>query len=349
MPLADDDLAIRVVKRAADAHPLRGIHSIPRIVRGAEDYDPAVESFLLAMPRQGVRSAHSMRAYATDISIWLRFLAARGKHVWGADGTDVSDFHAARRTEDAAFAISIKSWNRSVAALDKLYAWAEERRLVRESPLPKRLGWVRPGSNLPAVLVNRNLAYERGGSAPGETVKFISLDEYNSFRSVGLQGRRPDGSARPNDRGRNGWRNRLFADLVVTTGLRLEECSALLSSELEWLDVQQRKQIRLRLPRRLTKGDAGRTVWVSRSLIEEIRSYIELERANAVAKFLSREGWRKIPKPIWACEVNDTAARILLEDATWQWIYLDRLSPSDRLSLILCTEGQRPIAPVTST
>jgi integrase len=51
------------------------------------------------------------------------------------------------------------------------------------------------------------------------------MDDYRIFRDVGLRGLALDGTERPGARDRNGLRNALFADLLVTTGLRLEEAS----------------------------------------------------------------------------------------------------------------------------
>jgi integrase len=48
------------------------------------------------------------------------------------------------------------------------------------------------------------------------------------FRDVGLCGQLPEGLEDPNWRGRNGARNALFADLLITTGLRLQEASGLM-------------------------------------------------------------------------------------------------------------------------
>ncbi|MGC5209495.1 site-specific integrase, partial [Escherichia coli] len=84
--------------------------------------------FFRACPTMGVRSLNSLRSYARDILVWLRFLAERrgGKSVWAADREDVAAYHEARRLSVPPHRISAASWNRCVAALDKLYRWAVE-------------------------------------------------------------------------------------------------------------------------------------------------------------------------------------------------------------------------------
>src|SRR3546814_3763860 len=103
---------------------------------------------------------------------------------------------------------------------------------------------------------------------------------------------------RPGARDRNGLRNALFADLLVTTGLRLEEASGLLADELAAIDHDhdQAKQLWLRLPPPLTKGDRGRSVLVPRRLLRQIAAYVPVERAAGVTKSAARDGAAK-PRP----------------------------------------------------
>src|SRR2546427_1471863 len=48
-----------------------------------------------------LRSRHSLRAYAYDVAVWLRFLDACGKTVWEATRDDVSAYHRERRLDEA--------------------------------------------------------------------------------------------------------------------------------------------------------------------------------------------------------------------------------------------------------
>src|SRR5208337_3806337 len=135
-------------------------------------------------------------------------------------------------------------------------------------------------------------SYER--AAKRSDVRFVSLEDYRVFRDVGLRGLDVDGAERPGARDRNGARNALFAELLVTTGLRLSEASFLLASELADLahNAARGRQARFELPSALTKGERGRR------LLQQISAYIIAERAHAVAKFSVREGWRAIERSI---------------------------------------------------
>ena len=104
---------------------------VPIILRDGIPYDADLDRFFLDLPLNGVRSPHSLRAYGYDVAVWVRFLhAACGKTVWTAVRADVDAFHRARRRGEAGARISAASWNRSVAALEKLYRWAELEGLV---------------------------------------------------------------------------------------------------------------------------------------------------------------------------------------------------------------------------
>src|SRR6266851_3874358 len=104
-------------------------------------YDLHLNRFFRACPGMGARSPNTWRSYARDILVSARFLGERrgGKTVWQADRHDVLAFHRARRLSDAAFRISAASWNRSVAALDKLYRWAVEEGIITTSPFAGQL------------------------------------------------------------------------------------------------------------------------------------------------------------------------------------------------------------------
>ena len=139
------------------------------------------------------------------------------------------------------------------------------------------------------AIVTHNHAYER--AAKRADVKFITIEDYRCFRDVGLQGLAIDGTERPRARDRNGARNALFADLLITTGLRLEEASSLLAMEIEEAicgSASGGKQVAFRLPAALTKGDKGRTIRIPASLLTRLRSYLEVERSLAIEKFKAR-------------------------------------------------------------
>jgi hypothetical protein len=136
-PLSIDGFAVNTVPGALDTAERAGlIDGMPFILMDDGSYDLDLNRFLRACPTMGARSPNTWRSYARDIFVWARFLSERrdGKSVWQADGLDVLAFHRARRLSDAPYRISASSWNRSVAALDKLYRWAVEEEIIMTSP-----------------------------------------------------------------------------------------------------------------------------------------------------------------------------------------------------------------------
>jgi site-specific recombinase XerD len=317
---------------------------VPLILRSGRVYDTDLDRFFLDLPLNGVRSSHSLRAYGYDILLWVRFLEeARGMNLWAATRTDVAAFHRARRRNDAGSRISAASWNRSVAAMEKLYKWAETEGLISASPFTHRDVWRRANAGGRGRIVARNDAFERG--AKRSDVRFVSLEDYRRFRDVGLRGLAPDGMERSGARDRNGLRNALFAELLVVTGLRLEEASSLLASEVCALrrTSSPDRQIWFDLPAGLTKGDRGRAILMPSRLLEQLRVYITVERAHAVDKFKTRAGWRAMERPIFIRCPAPGARSLALRDGGA--VPLEAITPEERGRLIICRLDGEPIEP----
>lgn len=316
---------------------------VPVILSDGAVYDAGLDRFLLDLPLHGVRSRHSLRAYAYDIAVWLRFLGeARGATVWAAGREDVLAYHRARRRDDAAFRISARSWNRAVAALDKLYRWGEEQGLIAAAPFARRVVWRRAAGGGRGCITSTNTAYERG--AGRADIRHLSLEAFRIFRDVGLRGLDPDGLERPGARDRNGVRNALFAELLLVTGLRLEEASRLMAFEVLDLDATgaEARQRWLRLPGPLTKGGCGRSVLIPDRLLAPIATYAAVERRRAAAAFAARGGWRAIDRPIMATAPT-AAGRLTLVGGGG--VAVETLTPDERGRVVLCDAAGAPMEP----
>lgn len=316
---------------------------IPWIVADGELYDPDLDRFFLELPLNGTRSRHSLRAIGYDIVVWVRFLdQACGKMVWSVCHDDVVAFHGTRRRGTASHRISSPSWNRSVASLDKLYRWGVEQGLIATSPFRHRRVWRRGFGGRLAAHEDRNMAYE-----PSTAVfqpRFVSLETYRMFNRVGIRGLTPTGHERHGARDRNGQRNALFADLLVSTGLRLEEAGSLLACELPRASVatSSHRQFRFDLPPPIAKGNRRRTVLIPQRIIARLQDYIEIERAVAVSKFKARSIVSRIPRPIFAQQSANDPTVVKLPDGST--VHVSRFTPEERLRLFLC-EGGVPDAP----
>jgi integrase len=185
----------------------------------------------------------------------------------------------------------------------------------------------------------RNDAYER--AARRSDVRFVTLEDYRVFRDVGLRGLKRDGAERPGARDRNGIRNALFAELLVTTGLRLEEASFLFTFELSALDRTEAsdRQAWLELPAALTKGERGRRVLIPRRVLEQVSAYRAVERASAVTKFQRRSGWEVIDGPIFIRR-QQAGSRLIFRDGSSGAI--DVFTPEERGRTVLCADDGTP-------
>ena len=311
---------------------------IPRIVADDELYDPDLDRFFLELPLNGTRSRHSLRAIGYDIVVWVRFLEqARGKTVWSVSHDDVVAFHGTRRRGSASHRISASSWNRSVASLDKLYRWGVDHGLIGASPFRHRQAWRRGPGGQRAAHAERNMAYEP--SSAQFQPRFVSLETYRLFNRVGLRGLTPTGHERPGARDRNGLRNALFADLLVSTGLRLVEAGSLLACELLRMGTPDgsQRQIRFDLPPPISKGNRGRAILIPQRIIARLYDYIDIERSRAASKFKSRSGLSQISRPILVERSTNDPHTIRLSDGST--VRTDRFTPEERLRLVLCMEG----------
>jgi len=300
---------------------------VPMILRDGALYDPDLDRFFRDLPLNGVRSRHSLRAYGYDILVWARFLSeACAKTIWQADRHDVLAYHRIRR--------------RAVACLDRLYRWGGQEGLIAEAPFTHRSVWRQGHAGRRSQVAARNDAYEP--AARKADVSFVTLDDYRRFRDIGLRGLLPDGRTRPGARDRNGIRNALFSDLLVTTGLRLEEASSLFTSDLVFADQRSGRQVWLDLPDAQTKGDRGRQILVPARLLEQVRAYVDVERAHAVAKFQQRLAWQSIDRPLFVHRERKGSRLRSLDGGD---IALDVLDPEERSRIIVCDCDGTPVEP----
>jgi site-specific recombinase XerD len=345
-----NDLSVNVAPGALDMAKLAGlIDGMPFILMDDGSYDFDLNRFFRACPSMGARSPNTWRSYARDILVWARFLAERrdGKTVWQADRHDVLAFHRARRLSSVPYRISAASWNRSVAALDKLYRWAVEEGIIAASPFSYGVTHRRAAGGHAVLAVTANRARER--AAQRHDTRYIDLGRYLRFRDVGLRGRLPDGSEDPEWRGRNGERNALFAELLVTTGLRLTEAGSLLLAELPRAAEPGSRSVAFDLPGAIAKGGRPRRIRIPRRVLALVADYIDLERTISAAR-----SEPALSDPLWLMP-EDGKAR----DTAGKRARLDRLTPAERCRVLIGAAGQaqhavlwltesgRPVPPAT--
>ncbi|MEV8030642.1 site-specific integrase [Streptomyces sp. NPDC086182] len=340
-----DALEAAGVSNAAKALERHGLHAgAPFILSKDGSYDVQLNRFLWSLPTLGVRSANSWRAYALDLLTWGRFLQEhRGKTVWRADRDDVTAFHRARRiASDPTQVISASTWNRSVAALDKFYTWAADEGLIARTPFKYHESSRRAESGR-QVPVRNNRAVEK--AAKRGSVKFLSVPRYAAFRDVGLRGQQPSGAADPSFHGRNAERNVVMAELLVTTGLRIEEAASLCWPELPAPDRQDgKKNVPFDLAPPTAKRDKGRRILLPNRVVAALADYMEIERSLVLDRWKAR-GCPLPADAVLGSQPDRRGVRMQTQDGRLRRVPWSRVPPSIRSRLFLVDEQDRLLGP----
>jgi integrase len=253
-------------------------------------YDVELNRFFRELDAWGVRAASSVAAYARDISVFCRFLeqARGGKSIWVCNAADLAAFKRVRLHGDPEQAVSVSTWRRSIAALDKWAAWARYEGLIAELPFRYADKTVWTPNGLQRIRVN-TASEPDPGPAP---VRFLAFEDYLTWRDIGLAGRLPGGRPDPSWRGLHDERNCLFADLLIFTGMRLGEAASLLVTELPGIRSSAGRVPGISLAAAVTKRSRARAVFPPLRLVRALHRYESIERGEMVERMRAAGRYR---------------------------------------------------------
>ncbi len=197
---------------------------MPFILGDDGSYDLRLNQFLRELPTMGVRAEKSWLAYARDLLTWIRFLAEqRSRTVWQAEQADVAAFHQARRLGPPETAVSSGTCDRGIATLDKFYRWAVAHGHVERLPFSYRAP--RRRRSWPAGATPSRCTWPRSARAGGArpATSRSALPRPPRRRLARSPARRFGRSRLP---GPQRPPHALFAELLVTTGMRLSEAAS---------------------------------------------------------------------------------------------------------------------------
>jgi site-specific recombinase XerD len=260
-----------------------GVRDGQPFILGADgSYDRDLNRFLRELTSWGVRAENSVESYARDVMLFVRFLetSRRGKSLWECDGEDLRAYKRVRLWSVGPGTVSVGTWNRSVAALDKWVAWSLDAGLLPRAPFRYVDRTVMTPSGPRRVQVNA----EAEADPLDEPLRFVCFEDYLLWRDVGLRGQLPEGGADPSWRGRHGDRNGLFADALVHSGMRLGEGASLLVPEVPPLGGPGE----LRVAGAVAKRRKGRRVYLPPRKVRQVHHYLAVERDAVVARCLAR-------------------------------------------------------------
>ncbi len=243
-------------------------------------YDVELNEFFHSVGMQA-SAQNTQMGYARDIAAFLTFLwVARAKRSWrDAAEADHLAYAFWRRSDPDGPRVAASTWDREVAAVNRLYRWAVRQRCMAATPIPQTSRRPAPVS---AGLVGRRSQDEQrpatySHGARRHRLEWLTPSEYRRWRDIGVRGFTADGLPSSEFRGRWAARNAAFADLMVRTGLRLSEQTALTVFEVP-TDRGVAGYQRFWLPASIAKGGSARWVYVPSSVIADLTTYASLDR-----------------------------------------------------------------------
>ncbi|GGN29691.1 hypothetical protein GCM10011609_86900 [Lentzea pudingi] len=283
----------------------------PYLLSPTFEYDLALNDFFQSVGMVA-SAANTQVGYARDLAAWLTFLSTSRGRTW-RDATEAD--HLAylywRRRDPEGPRIAGAAWDREVAAVNQFYRWALKSGHVQANPIPQT--WRRPvpvetgWGHLGTLDEQRPATYSHDGAR--ERVEWLPPSAYRRWRDVGVRGFTADGLPGERFRGRWAGRNATFCDLMVRTGMRLAEQTALTRFEVP-VDRANGGYQRFWLPEVIAKGCSARWVYVPVSVIADLVAYLEIDRAEVVEVARKAGRYARVRRPL---VVEDPARPV----ATW--------------------------------
>lgn len=272
-------------------------------------YDAEINDFLNWYRTQhGVRP-ESLVNYANDIIPIKAFLVARGRTLSTVTAEDVADYKERRLNGSLSERLSDSSWNRAAITIVRVMQWAKKRRASTEEPLDFK------------VIRGKQRAAE-------DQVRMIDIQSYLIFRNIGLLGGGEDNEKAMGSRAP--LRNAAFAELVVTSGLRMQEANALLDVDLPKPGAFKGRFEKSMLPGAITKRRVTRRIPISKRVVVE---YLAPYRREERTAFAAR--WKEDPEGRMRAVGMDPATLL-------------RVLETDGVNAVVEIEGKRKTVPLSS-
>ncbi|MFI6163032.1 hypothetical protein ACIA59_24160 [Micromonospora haikouensis] len=323
----------------------------PFLVAPDGGFDESLNMYFLSYGMV-MASPHTQEAAARDLARFLDFLwfhrpamaAGRGAEVsrprsWrDAVEADRRAFEWWRCRDEAGPLVAATTWDREVASVNGFYRWAVRRGHVAVSPIAQRRSRSR-WSGAGRGGCEGETAAEYRPDQRRDLVAWLTPQMFRVWRDVGARGYGRDGLVDRGFRGRNVARNAVYCDLMVRTGLRLQE-----QSSLTVYDVPERDGFRgyyrSWLPAAIAKYGSARSVYTPDGVLRDLWTYIEVDRAEAVDAARRAGRYERIADAL----VVEAPARASVR-LGGRLVSVDRLDPAQRRRLLVRTDdGLEPAA-----
>ncbi|QIS23531.1 tyrosine-type recombinase/integrase [Nocardia terpenica] len=288
----------------------------------------AVNRWLRELPTSGAPASSSWESYARVLKVWMEFLSEHGTELFDTRERLKSALgryavHRASGPMESRFAAT--TWDRHVSVLSTFYRWAIEEGFAAAEPFTYRSARASYGGVVREVRAN---AAARRVAKPHVSIKYLEADFADMFR-LALRGLDPDSNPHKGFHGRELARNAAMGELVLASGLRLQEFTYLLVYEIPALSATpSRMPVAFPVPDAVTKGRKFRTTWISYDALAIVHRYIELERAVTAdgAAWLPSRGWGT---PLRVSDPDPLGGRI--DGVRRRWA---SLTPAERMRLV---------------
>ncbi|MEU1513200.1 site-specific integrase [Streptomyces sp. NPDC005811] len=226
-------------------------------------------------------------------------------------------------------------WNQNIGILATFYRWAVDEWYADAEPFTYKQHTVYFGEQTSQVQVNQA---RRRQAKDHVTIKYLEDDFVKLFLNA-LSGLTPDGQDDPRYRGRELARNAAVTRFSLSSGLRAQEFTYLLTCEVPPLPRRPAKMpVPLPVPAVVTKGSTFRVSWAAYPVLAELHSYIELERAPAADGSTCRPPASR-GEPLIVTETDEHGGRVDGVRVAW-----DSLGPKDRRRLVASGGGSMLLA-----
>ena len=295
---------------------------------GAPRSTGAVNRWLRELPASGAPSPKSWEYYARAVKEWAEFLAEHGIGLFGSREQlklALGKYAGYRAAGPVKVRLAATTWGQHMSILSVFYRWAMEEGHAEAEPFTYRMARALFAGTGREIRVN--LAVRRTPK-PHVTIKYLE-PEFIGLLLNGLRGLAPDGSPDARFRGRELARNGAVGELALSTGLRLQEFSYLLSYEIPALPAgPAQAPIPFPVPAGVTKGRKFRITWISYEALAAVHHYLELDRPATA----DGSGWlppSRWGEPLLVSDPDERGGRVNGVRRPWE-----ALTPGERRRLV---------------
>jgi site-specific recombinase XerD len=306
----------------------------PYLISPSFEYDVELNAFFRSVEMVG-DAWNTQIGYARDVMAFLDFLwTSRGARSWrDATEADHTAYLTWRRKDENGPRIADSTWDREVAAVNRFYRWQVRAGNLAGSPIPQRERRAMPtgaGRGRRGETVSGEIPATYSHGAGRERIEWLPAASYRRWRDVGMRGYTPDGLPDPQFRGRWAGRNSTFCDLMVRTGLRLAEQTALTVFEVP-LQRGVAGYQRFWLPPVIAKGGSARWIYVPASIVAELVTYADIDRADIVEDARAAGRYQRVRRPL----VVEDRGQPVVRSAEGHRVKLAQLTPDERHRLLV--------------